>query len=80
MVGWKLFLKGINRLWKELSSGAIEVLLRQKLETFRLNGKNIAESLILSQSGIFRGRFEEKKRQAQSDNILGNRRGKGCSV
>ena len=80
MVGWKLFLKGINRLWKELSSGAIAVLLRQKLETFKLNGKNIVENLTLSQSGIFRGKFEEKRKQTQSDNILGNRRGKSCSV
>jgi hypothetical protein len=64
MVGWKLSLKGINRLWKELSSGAIEVLLRQKLKTFKLNGKSIAENLTLSQSGIFRGRLEEKRRQA----------------
>jgi exonuclease VII large subunit len=80
MVGWKLSLKGINRLWKELSSGAIEVLLRQKLETFKLNGKSIAENLTLSQSGIFRRKFEEKKRKAQSDTIFGNRRSKGCSV
>ena len=54
MVGWKLFLKGINRLWKELSSGAIAVLLRQKLKTFKLNGKNIVENLTLFQSDIFR--------------------------
>lgn len=80
MVGWKLFLKGINRLWKELSNGAIEVLLRQKLKMFKLNGKNIAENLTLSQSDIFRGRFEEKRRQTQSDNIFGNRWSKDCGV
>jgi hypothetical protein len=33
-----------------------------------------------SQSDIFRRRFEEKGRQVQSDNILGDRRGKGCGV
>jgi len=80
MVGLKLFLKGIKRLWKELSNGAIEVLLGQKLRTFKSNGKNILENLTLSQSDIFRGRFEEKGKQVQSDNIPGNRRGKGCGV
>ncbi len=80
MVGLRLFLKGMNRLWKELSDGAIEVLLRQKLSTFTSNGKNILENLTPSQSDIFRRRFEEKGRQAQSDNILGDRRGKGCGV
>jgi hypothetical protein len=80
MAGWKLFLKGINSLWKELSNGAIEVLLRQKLKMFKLNGRNILENLTLSQSDIFRRRFEEKRRQAKSDNILGNRWGKGCGV
>jgi len=60
MVGLKLFLKGIKRLWKELFDGATTVLLRQKLKMFKSNGKNIVENLTLSQSGIFRGRFEEK--------------------
>jgi len=55
MAGLKLFLKEIKRLWKELSDGAIEVLLRQRLKMFKLNGKNILENLTLSPSDIFRG-------------------------